>query len=188
MLGTLMRVGEVSAARWDWIDQDARTLTIPAAIAKNGQAHDIQLSGFALRILDSMRVLAAGSPFIVPDKTSQAGVGEKVITKLITDRQRPAGGLQGRTSQSGSLVMPGGPWTSHDLRRTGATMMRSAGVSREIIERCLNHVDGETRLERTYQVTGLIPERRDAFDRLGALLDALVPPAMTAHLTPRRSA
>jgi integrase len=185
MLSTLMRVGEVSAAQWSWVDEEAATLSIPSEVAKNGQRHTVHLSPFAIRILACLRVLAAGSTFLIPDKTGRAGVGEKTITKLLIDRQRPEGGLKGRTSQASALVLPGGRWSSHDLRRTGATIMREAGVDPAVIERCLNHVDGETRLQKTYQVVKLHDQRRAAFDRLGTVLDNLVPPSMTQHLDPR---
>ena len=183
MLATLARVGELSAARWEHIDEAARTWTIPGDISKNGKPHLIHLSDFALRHLRHLRQYAAGSAFVLPDRDGQGPLDPKTITKQLTDRQRPAPArpLRGRSAQASALLLPRGPFTSHDLRRTGATLMRAAGVDVEIVELCLNHVE-ESRLVRTYQRAEMLPERKTAFERLGDRLDELVPAAATAHL------
>lgn len=60
--------------------------------------------------------------------------------------------MQGRAGEglSESLQLPGGRWTPHDLRRTGATLMVGLGVLPEVAERCLNHTE-ENKIKRTYQ-------------------------------------
>lgn len=184
MLGTLARVGELCAARWEHVDFDAGTWLIPAEHSKNGQAHLIHLSGFALRHLRHLRAYAAGSAFVMPSRDGKAGLDPRTVTKQLGDRQHAAP-LRGRSTQASALRLPGGPFTSHDLRRTGATMMRAAGVDVAIVERCLNHVESN-RMVATYQRADLLPERRAAFESLGARLDALVPASATAHLEPGR--
>jgi integrase len=52
-----------------------------------------------------------------------------------------------------TLVLSGGKngaLTPHDLRRTGATLMQSLGVSLEIIDRCQNHVLPGSKVRRHY--------------------------------------
>lgn len=49
-----------------------------------------------------------------------------------------------------ALFLSGGDWTPHDLRRTGATLLQSLGVTLEIIERVLNHTE-PNKLRLTYQ-------------------------------------
>lgn len=183
MLGTLARVGELSAARWDAIDEEARTWLIPAEDSKNAKAHLVHLSEFALRHLRHLRQYAAGSPFVLPDRDGEGSLDPKTITKQLTDRQKPAAArpLRGRSSDASALLLPGGQFTSHDLRRSGATLMRSLGVDVAIVEKCLNHTE-ENALVRVYQRSEMLPERRAAFDLLGAKLDELVPAAATAHL------
>jgi len=78
-----------------------------------------------------------------------------------------------RTKATGALLLSGGGWTPHDLRRTGATMMGELGVTGEVIERCLNHVE-QNRLKRIYQRHALKAEQRDAWRRLGSRLELLL--------------
>ncbi|MEZ5643628.1 MAG: hypothetical protein R3E99_00430 [Burkholderiaceae bacterium] len=48
----------------------------------------------------------------------------KTVTKQVGDRQRPgAAPMSGRSKDVDALVLPGGKWTPHDLRRTAATTM-----------------------------------------------------------------
>ena len=63
--------------------------------------------------------------------------------------------------------------------------MRSLGVDVAIVEKCLDHTE-ENALVRVYQRSEMLPERRTAFDVLGAKLDELVPAAATAHLVVAR--
>lgn len=183
MLSTLARVGELSQARWDEIDADAGTWLIPAVNSKNGKPHLIHLTPFALRHLRHLRQYAGDSPWVMPDRAAEDHIDTKAITKALRDRQQPAAARPraGRSSQRAALLLPGGVFTAHDLRRTGATMMQGLGVAPEVIERCLNHVE-ENQLIRTYQRADLLPERAAAFAKLGAKLDALVPEAATQHL------
>lgn len=181
MLSTLVRVGELTGARWEHINLEAGTWVLPET--KNGQPHLIHLSPFAVRHLRYLHTYAAGSPWVMADRTGKEALDVKTITKQLTDRQRPPTSkrLGGRSTQSSALLLPGGVFTSHDLRRTGATLMRAAGVDLAIVERCLNHVE-QNAMARVYQRAELLPERRAAFDALGAVLDGLVPPTATAHL------
>lgn len=68
--------------------------------------------------------------------------------------------------------MPGGKWTPHDLRRTGATMMGNLGVQGDVIEKCLNHTQENT-LKRIYQHQELKAEQAEAWRVLGERLELL---------------
>lgn len=61
---------------------------------------------------------------------------------------------------------------THDLRRTGATLMAALGVRPDVIERCLNHAE-ENRMKRTYQRHSWAPEMAEAWRLLGDRLDLL---------------
>jgi integrase len=58
---TGMRRGEILAIRWEHLDDQARTLTIPTT--KTGQPRTIPLSSRALAILDSQRVAKTDRAF-----------------------------------------------------------------------------------------------------------------------------
>lgn len=76
------------------------------------------------------------------------------------------------------------PWQHRDLRRTAKTLMKRAGVSRDISERCLAHVIPG--VEGVYDQHDYLTEKRDAFDRLAALVQQRIvdPPA---NVVPMRS-
>jgi integrase len=65
-------------------------------------------------------------------------------------------------------------WTPHDLRRTTRTLMARAGVSRDIAEICLGHV--QPVIVETYDQYEYETEKRDAFETLAALIRAIVEP------------
>jgi integrase len=76
------------------------------------------------------------------------------------------------------------PWVIHDLRRTARSLMSRARVNVDVAERCLAHVIGGVR--GTYDRYAYRDEKRDAFERLAALVERIVdPPA--ANVLPLRA-
>jgi integrase len=69
--------------------------------------------------------------------------------------------------------LPGGRWTPHDLRRTGATLMGELGVHGNVIEKCLNHFE-QNAIKHT-QRTIREQEEADAWRVLGADDSNVVP-------------
>ena len=101
-------------------------------------------------------------------------VDSRTVTNQLRDRQLAAGRkiLANRSARQQTLVLPGGKWTPHDLRRTGATMMTALGVLPEVAERCLNHIE-ENRLKRIYQRHNYRAEMTNAWEVLGKRLQEL---------------
>ena len=95
--------------------------------------------------------------------------------------------MRGRLKLSAELLLSGGPWRPHDLRRTGATMMGELGVMPSVIERCLNHRE-RSKVERTYQRQLLITAQREAWKHLGERLDFLCNPETRSITRLRRLA
>lgn len=174
LVSTVCRVGELLQARWDNVDFENRTWMIPVENAKNAKAHTVFLSEFALRQFEVLRGVTGWSDWIYPAlKTSVTGhVCLKSITKQVKDRQRETPPLKGRSKATQSLILQGGHWTPHDLRRTGSTIMGDAGVSEDIVERCMNHSRG--RLVETYQRSQKREKMLEAWTLLGEHLDALL--------------
>lgn len=78
-----------------------------------------------------------------------------------------------------ALVLAGGKngaWTPHDLRRTGATMMRALGISLDSIDRCQNHVLSDSKVRRSYMHHDYADEKRAAWTVLGGRLAAILTP------------
>ena len=81
--------------------------------------------------------------------------------------------MTNRAKNADALLLAGGDWVPHDLRRTGATLMQSIKVAPAIIERVLNHVE-PSKLIRTYQTYDYAEEKREAWNRLGNKLTDLI--------------
>lgn len=172
MLATCSRIGELSRARWSDIDWMVCTWTIPKEHAKNRRRHVIHLSDFAIEQFQRLRVAGNDESILVlPGRAGDQHREVKSLQKQFYDRQRDVP-LKGRSQQVGTLKLPGGRWTAHDLRRTGATLMGELGVRSDVIERCLNHVCDD-KLRNICQRQELIPERIEAFRRLGERLEIL---------------
>ena len=115
-----------------------------------------------------------------PEKTIRAtqrkmmsgAVDRKSITKQVTHRQRGKP-IKGRSPAITSLVLPGGPWHIHDLRRTGSTLMQDLNVLPHVIEAALNHTE-PNRMKRIYQRGKYKKEMREGWLRLGEYLDKLM--------------
>ncbi|MCE1271432.1 MAG: tyrosine-type recombinase/integrase [Acinetobacter sp.] len=174
MLGTLARVGELLRTKVSDINLTEGLWQIPKGNSKNGKEHTIHLSSFTVNCFKQiLEVNFQNSIWLFPNVKNDGHVDVKTLTKQIGDRQRVDSILQGRAKDNKSLVLPGGRWTPHDLRRTGATIMGNLNVRPDIIEKCLNHVD-ENKVRGTYQKQTLMSERKEAFDKLGIHLAALI--------------
>jgi integrase len=118
---TAQRRDEIGALRWSEIDMDKHLITLPAIRTKNGNEHQIPLSGGAMAIINSCvrhRDLVFGT-------VGSNGFAAWSRHKLELDK-----------------VCGIADWTLHDLRRTAATRMADIGVQPHIIEAVLNHVSG----------------------------------------------
>jgi integrase len=73
----------------------------------------------------------------------------------------------------------------HDLRRTARSLMSRAEIRPDIAERVLGHaIQG---VGRVYDRHEYLNEKRDALEKLAALIDAIVNPP-TANVVPLREA
>jgi len=172
LLATAARVGELVKTKWIDIDTTARTWTIPPENSKNGKAHVVHLSDFAMYWIDRLSGLRSNPTWVFPNVSETDHVCTKTLNKQFSDRQRDGKPMSNRASNTTALALPGGKWVPHDLRRTAATRMQALGVSSDIIDRCLNHSEAN-KVTRTYQRDELLPQRKEAFDVLGAHLDVL---------------
>jgi len=183
-LATCCRVGELLQARWANVDMKARAWRIPADVSKNTHEHTIHLSDFALEQFKALFALTGvtvaddgekvACEWVMPARKGESHVDLKSLTKQIGDRQRgEKDAMSNRSAHGKALILSGGRWTPHDLRRTGATMMVSLGVLPEVVERCLNHRE-QNRVKRIYQRHDYKKEMRAAWQLLGERITALV--------------
>jgi integrase len=131
---TAQRRGELLGAAWTEIDFDSGWWTIPGARTKNRLTHRVPLTPQVVSMLRELHAKAAdGAIYVFPGPSGTRPLSEpkKWIARL---RQR--GGVD---------------FWFHDLRRTAATHMASAGVARLVISKILNHVEaGVTKIYERY--------------------------------------
>jgi integrase len=149
------------------VDLDKREWTLPAGRSKNDNEHIIHLSDAAVAILQALPKVTgkAGYLFSTTGKTPVSGYSkakvhiDKHIAKAIGEDEAMK------------------PWTFHDLRKSCATGMGDLGIPIHVIEAALNHLSG-TRggLVGTYQHQQYVDERREAFQKWGEHVTALVSP------------
>lgn len=171
LMATAARVGELLRAERRHINLAERTWLIPDDNAKNGREHLVYLSDFAAIALSEILQVHDHAVWLFPDRSGETHVCVKTLTKQIGDRQTDAP-MSGRSSDTRGLVLDGGKWTPHDLRRTAATLMGELGVLPHVIEKCLNHTE-ESRIVKTYQRQKMLEEQRQAFMLLGDRLELL---------------
>lgn len=75
-------------------------------------------------------------------------------------------------------------WTLHDIRRTGRTLMARAGVISEHAEHCMGHLPPA--LEQNYDCHDYTKEKRDAFEKLAALVTTILNPPQ-GNVVPMRA-
>ncbi len=178
MLSCCTRIGETTKALWKDIDLENRRWYIPKENSKNGRDHIVYLSDFAERQFERQKFDYPNSIYVFPNTTNGAPVQKRTMTRLIRERQdlsekRKKIPYSNYEPKSNVLMLSGGEWTPHDLRRTGATLMQSLGIMPEVIERVLNHTE-QNRVKRIYQRHDYADEMRQAWGALGKLLTELV--------------
>ncbi|HGN3006216.1 TPA: tyrosine-type recombinase/integrase, partial [Pseudomonas aeruginosa] len=75
-----------------------------------------------------------------------------------------------RAKATGSVLEP---FTVHDLRRTGSTLLNEAGFNAEWIEKCLAHEEGRTS-RSVYNKAEYAEQRRHMLQEWANMIDAWV--------------
>ncbi len=149
ILATAQRPGEVVSMRWVDLDLDSGWWTIPSERAKNMLSHRVPICQTAREILQSLPPIGE---WVFPSTTDKDDH---------MDRNGLAVALwRARKRKTDPLTVMG--FSPHDLRRTAATHMASAGVDRFVIGRVLNHK--EPGVTKVYDRHSYDPEKRKALD------------------------
>jgi integrase len=153
---TGQRRGEIAALRRSWIDEKARTITLPAEITKNGKEHCFPYGDMVAAILES-----------VPSRNST----DLLFPSRLSDH-RPVSGFS-KFKKEMTDAVPN--WRLHDLRRTFRTIHAKLGTPPHIAERLINHVTAvASDVEQIYDVYSYLPEMRRAAEVFEAHLGGLL--------------
>ncbi len=129
ILLTLIRKSEMLLAQWTDVDLKLGEWQIPAENSKTGQPHIVYLSTQASALLRELRTLASESAWVMPGRSS--------LTKPFAHNAM--------NQAMGSITFKLAPFTIHDLRRTGSTLLHEKGFPADVVEKALNHTIGGVR-------------------------------------------
>lgn len=183
ILLTLVRKGELIHATWDEVDFENALWTIPKSRMKAGKAHNVYLSQQALDIMVALRTCAGGSRFLIPSRYD----GDKCMSNATLNRVTY---LVAERAKTNGLALD--PFTVHDLRRTGSTILNELGFNSDWIEKCLAHEDGRSS-RGIYNKAEYAVQRRHMLQEWADMVDAwavgkshtptLLPPSMAVLTT-----
>jgi integrase len=159
-----LRPGELRQMEWAWVDLEAATVTIPAALMKrkkadktNGAPHLVPLAPQAVAILKELHPLT--------------GHGRYVFPSLLTG-ERPMSENTVRTALR-RMCYSNDDMTAHGFRAMARTMAAEwLGIAPEVIEAQLAHAAGDA-LGRAYNRTTFAEQRRDLMVKWADYLDQL---------------
>lgn len=139
------RCGEISGLRAEEIDRDKWTRTLPAARSKNKRPRVTPLVGVAREIIEAWLSTVQVGPLFTAE-TGTVLTAAHIGHYLLAWRDK----------------LPIDKFTTHDLRRTVATMLAEMGVALDLVAAVVGHEAGgrETRtLVRHYVRTDLIERK-----------------------------
>jgi integrase len=129
ILLTLVRKSELLHARWVNVHLEDGEWLIPEAQSKTGKPHTVYLSSQVREMFQELRQLAGDSELVLPGRGSLT-------------RPFAANALN---QALGAMSFPILPFTIHDLRRTGSTILHEQGFTSDVVEKALNHTIGGVR-------------------------------------------
>jgi len=175
---TMVRKSELQDATWDEVDFENAVWTIPKERMKRSKAHNVYLSQQCLDIMIALKTCAGNSRYLLPSRYDADAPMSRAtfnrVTYAVVERAQKEG-------------LPLEPFTVHDLRRTGSTLLNELGFNSDWIEKCLAHEDGRSsrgvynKAEYEHQRRHMMQEWSDIVDAWVAgqkRVPVLVPPAM----------
>lgn len=156
ILATAQRPGEVASLRWADIDGDV--WQIPEEKAKNGLPHRVPLPKLAL---DLLKPLKHTGRYAFPSPRGDRPIDVRALSHAL------------RMSVGKLGFKAGEEFTPHDLRRSAASRMAEAGVSRVTISRLLNHRDHD-QTTRIYERHSYDLEKRQALQKWAGTLKKIL--------------
>ena len=143
-----VRNTELRGGRWEEIDFQAGTWTIPAERMKHEKTapkppHVIPLADWPLELLAKFREITGHTPYLFPSRTKAEGfISENTLGKIMDGM-----GYKGRA-------------TPHGFRALASSILNEQGFNPDAIERQLAHVE-EDRIRAAYNRADYMDERRE---------------------------
>lgn len=175
---SMVRKSELQDAVWDEVDFENAVWTIPKERMKRSKPHNVYLSQQMLDILVALKTCAGNSRYLLPSRYDADAPMSRAtfnrVTYSVVDQAKKSG-------------LPLEPFTVHDLRRTGSTLLNELGFNSDWVEKCLAHEDGRSS-RGVYNKAEYEVQRRHMMQEWSNIVDAwiagkkyvpaLMPPSM----------
>jgi integrase len=159
---TMVRKSELQDATWDEIDFENAVWSIPKERMKRSRPHNVYLSRQALDIMIALKTCAGNSKYLLPSRYDADAPMSRATFNRVTYAV-----VQKATEEG----LPLEPFTVHDLRRTGSTLLNELGFNSDWIEKCLAHEDGRSS-RGVYNKAEYEHQRRHMLQEWADLIDA----------------
>ncbi|MBN9032756.1 MAG: integrase [Rhizobiales bacterium 63-7] len=161
---TMVRKSELQDATWNEVDFENAVWSIPKERMKRSKAHNVYLAQQAIDILIALKTCAGNSKYLLPSRyDADAPMSRATFNRITT-------AVVARAKKEG---LPLEPFTVHDLRRTGSTLLNELGFNSDWIEKCLAHEDGRSS-RGIYNKAEYEHQRRHMMQEWANLVDAWV--------------
>ncbi|SDD05331.1 Integrase [Bradyrhizobium brasilense] len=159
---SMVRKSELQDAVWDEVDFENAVWSIPKERMKRSKAHNVYLSQQMLDIFIALKTCAGNSRYVLPSRyDADAPMSRATFNRITT-------AVAERAKKEG---LPLEPFTVHDLRRTGSTLLNELGFNSDWIEKCLAHEDGRSS-RGVYNKAEYEHQRRHMMQEWSNLVDA----------------
>lgn len=143
-LYTLLRPGEYSVMRWDWIDEAAGIITVPANVMKMKKVFTFPITTQMSALLRERKAAGILSDYVFPAVRNNRRPASKQLLKTWFVRQN-----------INDMLVP------HGIRAIGRTFMEENGIDHATAELCLSHTTG-SQTELAYNRSDRMESRRQA--------------------------
>jgi integrase len=174
----MVRKSELLDAVWSEVDFENAVWSIPKERMKRRKPHNVYLSRQSLDIMIALKTCAGNSHYLLPSRyDADAPMSRATFNRITT-------AVADRANKLGLALEP---FTVHDLRRTGSTLLNEFGFNSDWIEKCLAHEDGRSsrgvynKAEYEHQRRHMLQEWADmveAWEQDRNHTPVLYPPAM----------
>ena len=164
ILLTMVRKSELQDAVWGEVDFENAVWTIPKERMKRSRPHNVYLSQQSLDIMIALRTCAGNSRYLLPSRyDADAPMSRATFNRVTT----------AVVSRAKKECVPLEPFTVHDLRRTGSTLLNELGFNSDWIEKCLAHEEGRSS-RGVYNKAEYAQQRRHMLQEWADMVDAWV--------------
>jgi integrase len=148
---TAVRAGEALGCRWDEIDIQARTWTLPEERMKTGRMFEVPLSEAAVAIIEAMRAIKVEHcPFVFPGRFRSTPGSSKAFERLLKQLKKP--------------------FTTHGFRSAFRDWAgNETATPRDVCEMALAHKVGDM-TEQAYRRSDALAKRRKLMDAWAVFL------------------